>query len=167
VTDIRRTAQGVFHDNNPEAEVDGVEHGGEHTNVSLRAGYHHRPHVFLNQQLAQPRTGERRIGRLVDDEGRRHMTGKCRHDIEIGRPESRSRRALPFPEIGLPLAGAVFGPLRRDKAGEHRPLPVAGRNVRDDRQHLFHPRRFPDAAFGENVLHIDTEMRGVEYLIHR
>ena len=156
----------VLHDDDAEAEIDRAEHGGQHADVGFRARHHHRSDVSFDQQMAEPRTEECRIGEFVDNERRRRIACKLRHDIERAGCEIAARRALPFCEIGLPLAATVLRPLGRHEAREHRPLPIPRADIRDDRQYPFHPRRFPYAAFGEDVLHIDAQMCGVSYAGH-
>jgi hypothetical protein len=59
------------------------------------------------------------------------------------------------------LPEAVFRPLGRDEARKDGSLAIA-RDDRDDRrQHSLYPRRFPHAAAGEDVLHVDAEVNGV------
>src|SRR5437867_4105613 len=73
---------------------------------------------------------------------------------------------MPSREIGLPLTAPVLRLLGCDEACEYRPLPVARAEIRDDRQYPFHPWRFPHAVFGEDVLHIDAQMRRVANAFH-
>src|SRR5213075_870975 len=50
--------------------------------------------------------------------------------------------------------------MRRNEAGEDRPLGVTLRDLDDDRQDALHPRCMPERVVGEQILHVDAEMGG-------
>src|SRR5689334_8579128 len=111
--------------------------------------------MLLDQQARQGGIAERGIGRLVDDGSRRNELVQRRHKFEGSRWEVLAGGLMPAAKIILPLAATIFRILRRDEAREDRSGLVV-RNDRDDRrQDTLHPRRRPQTAGSEDVLHVD------------
>jgi hypothetical protein len=113
------------------------------------------------RKLASGDRKERRIGRLVDDGGRRHEPGQFGHDIELRRRQQLPRGDLPALEIWPPLPRRFFWRCRRDEAGEDRTFGMAVNDIGNRRKHSLHPRRLPNSSPGKNPLHVDAQVDGI------
>lgn len=158
MTGVGGTAERVLDEYHAETAIDRVEHRRKNTDIGLGAADDQASHAFLLQKAVEPRMVERRIGRLVDDRSRWNEASQFRDKVEVIGSQVLPGRGLPAPIIVLPLSRPVLGGLRRDEAREYGSFLESSRNLDDDRQHALHPRRFPDAAAGENTLHIDADM---------
>ena len=78
MTFVRGTADRVAHDDDTEANINRVQHGGQHTNIRLRSRDNQRIRLTLAQVIDQPRFGEGGMARLVDNCGRRAKGGERR-----------------------------------------------------------------------------------------
>src|SRR5579872_7611840 len=56
---------------------------------------------------------------------------------------------------------------RRDEARKDRALSISVSDRLDRWQHSLHPGCLPQTALRKDLLHIDTQMRGVDHLFHQ
>jgi hypothetical protein len=164
---IGGAAQRVLHDQDAEADIHGIQHSREHTDVGLGARDDDGANLFFEQLIDQWRAEESRVCRLVDDRGRRRVARQFGDKIELRRAERLARGDFPTLEIRPPLAGCLVRRERRDESAENRSRRIARGNVGDRWKHPLHPGRFPNPAFCEDELHVDAEVDGILDRPHR